>query len=154
FLGEADAARLMAYLAGSAETDAVRTLDVTLELRGQSAPVELSSRRCRPRAGEPTRIRTVLIDTVELRTAQRILAEVVAEQESFAHSISHDLRAPLITMTSFAGLLMDGSIPLGGDEMRDALERIRRAGVRMDGLLQNLLEYSRVSRAHVAVEAL
>jgi PAS domain S-box-containing protein len=86
---------------------------------------------------------------VEERT--RALSESVAELEAFAYTVSHDLRAPLRGMEGFAqALIEDYAESLGSRGQRYA-ERIAAAAQRMDGLIGDLLEYSRLSRAEVTV---
>ena len=85
----------------------------------------------------------------QLKHAQRSLQEIVAEQENFAYSISHDLRAPLLTMRGFASMLLDDPGSFSPEQSREILGRINRAGARMDDLLLSLLEYTRVSRSDV-----
>ena len=77
------------------------------------------------------------------------LAALNRLQESFAHGVSHDLRAPLRAVDSFSALLsshLDGGL----DEIsRDYLGRIRGATARMASLIDSLLELSRAMRAEL-----
>ena len=75
------------------------------------------------------------------------LTEVNRELETFNYSISHDLRAPLRSMSGFAQALMDGDASRLGAQEADYVRRIANSARRMDTLLQDLLEYSRVARA-------
>jgi signal transduction histidine kinase len=74
------------------------------------------------------------------------LAAKNAELEQFTYTVSHDLKAPLITIQSFAGYLERDAT--GGDTERLAADvaRIRQAGDRMRDLLDDLLELSRIGR--------
>ncbi|MDX2185397.1 MAG: sensor histidine kinase [Opitutaceae bacterium] len=84
---------------------------------------------------------------VEERTTS--LREAVAQMEEFSYTVSHDLRSPLRTIKSFIHVLLEDH---GGDvtpQVREYLERIRRAAERMDRLSLDILNYSRVSRAEV-----
>lgn len=78
------------------------------------------------------------------RTAQ--LQEVNEELDSFAYSISHDLRAPLRAIQSFAELLQEKQAKTNDPERRQFLERIVGAANHMDQLIQDILNYSRVWR--------
>ena len=82
---------------------------------------------------------------LEMRIAA--LTEVNRELETFNYSISHDLRAPLRSMSGFAQALMDGESAKLGPQGADYVRRIANSARRMDTLLQDLLEYSRVARA-------
>jgi PAS domain S-box-containing protein len=86
---------------------------------------------------------------VEERTAQ--LQEINAELDSFAHSVSHDLRAPLRALQGFAEILLeDGSTP--ESERLDYLKRILSAAQGMDRLIQDLLAYSRLGRQDLPLQ--
>ncbi len=84
------------------------------------------------------------------RTAQ--LEEVVSELSTFSYSLSHDLRAPLRSITSFAELLVSDYAAALPSPARDYLQRIERAGQRMDRLITDVLQYSRVSRVDLDLE--
>lgn len=67
------------------------------------------------------------------------------ELEAFAYSVSHDLRAPLRTMQGFAHALLQeygGSLP---PQARDFARRIIESGKQSEGLIRDLLAYSRMS---------
>jgi PAS domain S-box-containing protein len=83
----------------------------------------------------------------ELEKRISALVEVNRELETFNYSISHDLRAPLRSMSGFAQALIDGEASKLGAQEADYVRRIANSARRMDTLLQDLLEYSRVSRA-------
>jgi PAS domain S-box-containing protein len=73
------------------------------------------------------------------------------QQEIFAYGISHDLRAPLRAIENFSALLERQSASL--DEAgRGHLQRIRAAAARMGGLIEELLDLSRVDRGDLVAE--
>ncbi|MBE7423923.1 MAG: PAS domain S-box protein [Zoogloeaceae bacterium] len=89
-----------------------------------------------------------LNDDLEARVAART-AELTAanrELESFAYSISHDLRAPLRGIDGFSHLLAEEYAERLDDTGRGYLERVRRAAQRMGTLIDDILELSRVTR--------
>jgi signal transduction histidine kinase len=88
--------------------------------------------------------------TVAERTAE--LRATVGDLEAFSYSISHDLRAPLRAMQGFAKLLQETyGQQLGGDGQM-WLEKITRAGARLNQLIEDVLSYSRVGRADLKLE--
>jgi PAS domain S-box-containing protein len=82
---------------------------------------------------------------VELERRINDLTEINQELEAFGYSISHDMRAPLRSIRSFAQFLREQSAEDLPAESRDYLERIERAAKYMDLLLLDLLQYSRLS---------
>ncbi|MBV6411843.1 MAG: Adaptive-response sensory-kinase SasA [Rhodocyclaceae bacterium] len=83
------------------------------------------------------------------RRVQERTAELTAanrELESFAYSISHDLRAPLRGIDGFSQLLADEYRERLDAQGVDYLERVRRAAQRMGHLIDDILELSRVTR--------
>jgi PAS domain S-box-containing protein len=87
---------------------------------------------------------------VRERTAE--LQETVSELESFSYSISHDMRAPLRAMQSFAQILAEECGGQIGPDGKDYIRRIIGASDRMDRLIQDVLTYSRVSRHELTLE--
>jgi signal transduction histidine kinase len=83
------------------------------------------------------------------RTEQ--LRERNEELETFGHSISHDLRAPLRAMHGFSQALLEDCGPQLDDVGKDYAQRVVAGARRMDTLIQDLLAYSRVSRSDLDV---
>src|SRR3546814_79819 len=94
--------------------------------------------------------------TLEARVALRTreLTHANQELESFAYSVSHDLRAPLRTIEGFSRLLSERYADKVDDTGRDYLARVRKAAGRMDDLIGALLKMSRVSRSPLTLEPL
>ena len=87
-------------------------------------------------------------EELEVRVSERTaeLAELAAELDSFAYTVSHDLRAPLRAMQGFSQALMEDYGEALDDTARDYAARIVGAARAMDGLIQDLLAYSRLTR--------
>ncbi|MBL6456248.1 CHASE3 domain-containing protein [Belnapia sp. T6] len=81
---------------------------------------------------------------VEERTAT--LEEANAELEAFAATISHDLRAPARAIGGYAEALEEDAGPRLAPVERGYLARIAGAAERMDGLIDDILGYSRLAR--------
>ena len=69
------------------------------------------------------------------------------ELEAFAYSISHDLRAPLRHMSGFAELLRKSAAASLNEKSQRYLTMILEAASRMGNLIDDLLAFSRISRA-------
>ncbi len=86
--------------------------------------------------------------TLEEKVGQRTAALAAAnnELEAFSYSVSHDLRAPLRSIAGFADLLEERVQHQLDPEALDYLQRVKRAAARMGGLIDDLLNLSRVAR--------
>ena len=77
--------------------------------------------------------------TNELEAANR-------ELESFAYSVSHDLRAPPRAIDDFSHALEEDCADAVGDLGRDYLRRVRAAAQRMDQLIDDILQLARMTQ--------
>jgi len=86
--------------------------------------------------------------SLERRVAERTkeLSESNKELESFAHVVSHDLKAPLRGIASLAGWFVGDYADKVDDEGRDTLNLLIRRVRRMNNLIDGILQYSRVGR--------
>jgi len=94
-----------------------------------------------------------LNEDLESRVAQRTAALTAANQEleTFAYSVSHDLRAPLRSIDGFSQALLEDYDDKLDEEGRDALRRVRAATQRMGQLIDDMLKLSRSTRGDLAV---
>jgi PAS domain S-box-containing protein len=85
---------------------------------------------------------------LEHRVAERTakLQELLAELEGFSYSMAHDMRAPLRAMHGFAQIVQEDSGDKLGQEALDYLRRISNSALRLDLMIQDVLNYSRVVR--------
>jgi signal transduction histidine kinase len=90
----------------------------------------------------------------ELESLNRELAKRSAaleasnkELEAFAYSISHDLRAPLCHVVTFAELLRSSAAPPLNEKSRRYLTVVLEEADRMGSLIDDLLAFSRMSHA-------
>ncbi|MFN6565138.1 MAG: ATP-binding protein [Nostoc sp. ChiSLP01] len=87
---------------------------------------------------------------VHNRTQQ--LEEANSALEAFAYSISHDLQEPLRAIRGFASILLEDYDAVLNSGGQDLVHRIASNVERMDNLLLDLLEYSRLSRIDLPVQ--
>jgi signal transduction histidine kinase len=69
-----------------------------------------------------------------------------AELERFTYTVSHDLKSPLITIRGFLGFLKKDAVSGNIERLTADIKRIGDAADRMQRLLNELLELSRVGR--------
>ena len=88
---------------------------------------------------------------LEQRVAERTrqLESANRELEAFAYAVSHDLRAPLRSMSGFSQILYDSAPPELDDKSRHYLRRIHDSSVRMSTLIEDLLSLSRINRSEL-----
>ncbi|MDI1253333.1 CHASE domain-containing protein [Thermomonas sp.] len=91
--------------------------------------------------------------TLESRVAARTreLSDANRELESFAYSVSHDLRAPLRAIEGFSRILGERYADAMDETGRDYLGRVRKATARMAELIDALLKLSRISRTGLSM---
>jgi len=110
----------------SAIRDIAPQLQVEAALRASNAHIEQANR--------------------EARQANQQLREANGELESFAYSVSHDLRAPLRSVDGFSNILLKSYGDKLDDAGRDYLQRMRAAAQRMSQMIDDILILSRISR--------
>lgn len=93
---------------------------------------------------EIRRLNTELEERVRERTAQ--LESANKELETFAYSVSHDLKAPLRGIDGYSRLLQEEYASQFNEEGRLFIQNIRQGAERMSTLIDDLLAYSRMER--------
>ena len=101
------------------------------------------------RAEEKVRqLNTELEQRVRERTAE--LEASTRELDSFAYSVSHDLRAPLRAVAGFSEVLLEDYADRLDKDGQEYLHRVLAATDRMGGLIDDLLDLSRAARVELA----
>jgi signal transduction histidine kinase len=105
--------------------------------------------RSRRRVEEDLRTSRDELESLNNELAKRSAALEASnkELEAFAYSISHDLRAPLRHVAGFAELLRSNATPTLNEKSRRYLTMVLEAATRMGSLIDDLLAFSRISRA-------
>jgi two-component system sensor kinase FixL len=88
-----------------------------------------------------------LVDNAaELRQRNEELLRSNQELDAFAYIASHDLKEPLRGIHNYASFLIDDYHDQLDDAGKDKLDTLKRLSQRLDGLLDSLLEISRLGR--------
>ncbi|HVQ26017.1 MAG TPA: ATP-binding protein [Planctomycetota bacterium] len=87
-----------------------------------------------------------------MERAYRELRSAHTELEHFSHSVSHDLRTPLGQIAGFAQLLQARNGAQLDDKGRECLEHVIDAARHMNGLIDDLLDLSRMTRSELQGE--
>ncbi|MGH7434544.1 MAG: DUF4118 domain-containing protein, partial [Polyangiaceae bacterium] len=85
--------------------------------------------------------------------AQKANVQIEAERlrSSLLSSVSHDLRTPLSVITGAASALLQPETPLAAEARRDLAETIYEEGQRLNRLVRNLLDMTRLASGAVKV---
>ena len=138
----------------------------TIRLRkdGTRVEVSLTASGIADAEGRVVEAATTAHASTEIRAATRDLKAANLDLEAFAYSVSHDLRAPLRTISGFAAILETSYGADMPDEAQRYLGLIQKGGREMGKLIDDLLVFSRLGRqtpttqvvdtAHVARSAL
>ncbi|HXC49714.1 MAG TPA: HAMP domain-containing sensor histidine kinase [Candidatus Limnocylindrales bacterium] len=127
------------------------TIYIAHSLEGARSRVEQHLQDARHTDAELAELRAQLERRVVERTAELEMAN--RELESFSHTVSHDLRSPLRAIAGFSQMIVDESGEKLDEDVHTHLGKIRAASRRMDGLIDDMLRLSRVSRSALRYEA-
>ena len=104
-------------------------------------------------ASVTTLLRRMVTDEVARATLSSMYKEAeqtLEARQQVLRIVSHDLRNPLGTISMAASLMLD--VPMERPQALEHLARIKRAGERMNRLIQDLLEVARMEAGHVAID--
>jgi PAS domain S-box-containing protein len=85
----------------------------------------------------------------KIKTHTKELEMINENLDSFAYSVSHDLRTPLRAISGFAQVLKDTHGDKIDEEMRHYLNRISEGAQKMGQLIDDLLGFSRATRSEI-----
>jgi PAS domain S-box-containing protein len=89
----------------------------------------------------------------QLEQKNRELERSNSELSSFSYVASHDLQEPLRKIQAFGNLIQQRDVANLSDTSKDYFERMVKAAVRMQNLIDSLLEFSRTTTARKNFEA-
>jgi PAS domain S-box-containing protein len=127
--------------------------EILQDHNGRQIWIETTKTPIRNSQGDVTGTIGIARDITERKTAElereRLITELEAknaELERFTYTVSHDLKAPLVTITGFLSYLDKDAREGKFDKFQRDLERIQQAAEKMRNLLNDLLELSRIGR--------
>lgn len=124
---------------------------------GSKVPLDISVAAISTPSGD--RIIGVVNDIADRKLAEAQLCETIealersnAELDQFAYVASHDLRAPLRVIENASNWLAEDLEEHLTDDTRESLDLLRGRVKRMDRLLNDLLQHSRIGRVDLSDE--
>ena len=84
--------------------------------------------------------------TAELQMALERLTEINQLKANLISNVSHELRTPLAHIKGYLELVFDEELGTLTDPQKDALSVIQRSTARLEGLIEDLIEFSTASR--------
>ena len=120
---------------------------------GERVVVEMRTWLLRDEKGKPTGMCGIAMDVTDRKRAEEareLLIEELevknAELERFTYTVSHDLKSPLVTINGFLGVLKQDAAAGNTEAVEEDMAFIFDATRRMERLLEELLELSRIGR--------
>ena len=124
---------------------------------GSVIPVEVSAKSLEYGGGET--IVAFVRDITDRNRAEQEREHLISELEAknteltqFTYTVSHDLRSPLVTINGFLGYLERDTASGDVERVKQDRQRIQEAVAKMQNLLTELLELSRIGRIMNAPE--
>jgi PAS domain S-box-containing protein len=104
--------------------------------------------------GEGSFVLAALVDITQRKRGESDILRANADLEEFAYLVSHDLRTPLRAIDHLVDWISEDLGPHRPGDVGRNLERLRLRVRRMENMIQDLFNYSRVGRDHVARETI
>jgi signal transduction histidine kinase len=92
--------------------------------------------------------------TLEVRQTNDQLTLKLEEMERFLHTVSHDLKSPIIAIKGFLEILKEGIKENNQEDIAEAIMRIERIATQMGATLESLLQFSGVGGSGLSVKKL
>ena len=85
-----------------------------------------------------------IIENEKFRTQARILEETTKAKDQFAAMMSHEIKTPIIPITGYAELLLDGTLGTLTDNQKEKIQIIYENSTRMTRLIQDMIDSYRM----------
>lgn len=85
-------------------------------------------------------------------TAENLMRNSMEALEDFVYVISHNLKAPIVSIQGFSEILDEEVGPMLAPEQRHFLDRLRKNAALMEKMILDLLEFSRLGHTPVKFE--
>jgi signal transduction histidine kinase len=125
--------------------------EVELEAHdGESVCVYLSLVRVRVNGHDAVDV--LVEDVTKMRRSterNEVLEQANRGLEAFAYTVTHDLRAPLRNLQGYVRALVEDCSPGLKEACRGYVQSIEQIAVKMDGLIADVLEFSRLARTEL-----
>ncbi|MDP2788385.1 MAG: PAS domain S-box protein [Pseudomonadota bacterium] len=131
-----------------------------IHTRHDGTKVQMASRWALVRAtdGTPKAVLEINSDVTARRRAEKRQVQLIEalksaneELQNFAYVVSHDLKAPLRAIGSLSDWLVSDYADKLDDQGREYLGLLKSRVIRMDALIDGILQHSRVGRVHEAL---
>jgi signal transduction histidine kinase len=95
----------------------------------------------------------LMSDITELKMAEGVREDLIADLDAFAHTVAHDLKNPIGIIIGYADLLTQAeTLPL--EDQHHALRTISRIARKMNNIVEELMLFSQVRSADVVKKPL
>jgi PAS domain S-box-containing protein len=158
-LGQPVSAFLLAPMHGYSSAAAGRPREGTARTRGGGwLPVLVSSAELPGQPGDETSSVWLFRDITRLKTTQNALITAMREAEranraksQFLANMSHELRTPLNAIIGYSEMLLEEAVDAGRADAVGDLRRINGAGQHLLGLINDVLDLSKIEAGKMEV---
>ncbi|HEX2962252.1 MAG TPA: ATP-binding protein [Ignavibacteriales bacterium] len=143
------AVSIIAFEADSKKHKLVRIIDITERKNSEKAlktyaeALEESKNRLQALTSE------LLVKNNELKMSEAALKDLNASKDKFFSILAHDMRSPFTGLLGIAEYMADCQDMIPKDEMKELSEAVYASAKKVYGLLNNLLEWSRLQMGKI-----